>query len=427
MAFIERFKRGWNAFQAEKEEQEKHVESPSYAFNRIGISSSYSPYHTRPGRYTEKSILDSIITRIAMDVASLDFRHVRLDKNGSFEEEIDSGLDRCLNVEANIDQTALHFKQDIAQSLCEEGVIAIVAVDTTVDPNNTESYDIDTMRVGIVKEWYPRHVRVELYNDRTGKTEEIQLHKKLVAIIENPLYTVMNSRNSTLQRLDRKIQMLDAVDEQSSSGKLDLIFQLPYTVKTETRRRQAAERREDIERQLRGSQYGIAYVDATERITQLNRPAENNLLKQVEYLTQQLYSQLGMTPAVFDGTADELQMLNYHNRTIGPLASAICEAMHRTFLSKTAQSQNQAVRVFRDPFKSVPISDIAEIADKFTRNEILSSNEIRSKIGFRPSSSPKADELRNSNLNHPPDPSDKEKPETSKEEPVQAEGEEKEE
>ena len=305
----------------------------------------------------------------------------------------------------------------MAQSLCESGVIAVAAVDTTENPEKTGSYDIETMRVGVVTEWYPRHVKVDLYNDRKGSIEELVLHKHQVAIIENPLYNVMNSQNSTLQRLSRKLQMLDSVDEQTSSGKLDLIFQLPYTIKSEARREQANKRRQDIEDQLRGAQYGIAYVDATERITQLNRPAENNLLKQIEYLTQQLYSQLGITSAVFDGTADEHQMLNYHNRTIEPISTAIVEALHRTFLSKTARSQNQAVRVFRDPFKMVPIANIADIADKFTRNEILTSNELRSIIGFYPYNDPKADELRNSNLNQPITPRDGSDSETKSEVP----------
>lgn len=399
MALFERFRKGWNAFSAEEKAMSDEVVPAG--MGEIGISSSHRQDRVRFFRFNDKTILESIITRIAIDVASSDLKHVRLGENNQFLEEIDSGLNRCLNEAANIDQTARPYKQDMAQSLCEIGTIAIVAVDTTEDPDDTEAFDVMTMRVGEVTRWFPRHVTINLYNDRTGRFQEITRHKSTVAVVENPLFPIMNAQNSTLQRLQRKLQMLDTVDEQVSSGKLDLIFQLPYTIKSDSRRKQAKERRQDIEDQLRDGKYGIAYVDATERITQLNRPAENNLLKQIEYLTNQLYAQLGLTPAVFDGTADEQQMLNYHNRTVEPILAAIQEGIHRVFLSKTARSQSQAVRYYRDPFKYVPVANMAEIADKFTRNEILTSNEIRSIIGFRPSTDKKADELRNSNLNHP--------------------------
>ena len=334
-----------------------------------------------------------------MDVASVDIRHVEVNENDRFIADRHSELNYCLNNSANIDQTGRPFRQNIATHLFDAGVVAIVAVDTTRTPESQGSYDVRSLRVGTITQWYPRHVTVDLYNDRTGLHEEVTLHKEQVAIVENPLHAVMNEPNSTLQRLIRKISMLDQVDEQTSSGKLDLIFQLPYAIKGEARRKQANERRKDIEDQLVGAKYGIAYVDATERITQLNRPAENNLLKQIEYLTNQLYGQLGLTPGIFDGTADEAAMLNYHNRTIEPILTSITESIQRTFLTRTAITQGQRIKFFRDPFKLVPIANIAEIADKFTRNEILTSNELRGIIGFRPSDDPKADELRNSNLN----------------------------
>jgi hypothetical protein len=326
-------------------------------------------------------------------------KHVRLDENGRFKEEINSGLQNCLNVEANIDQTGRAFLQDVVMSMLDEGCVAIVPVDTTVNPKISGSYEINTMRTGKIIEWYPAHVRVRVYNERKGIHEEITLPKSSVAIIENPLYAVINEPNSTMQRLIRKLNLLDVVDEQTSSGKLDLIIQLPYVIKSEARRKQAEERRKDIEMQLSGSKYGIAYTDGTERITQLNRPAENNLMKQVEYLTSMLYSQLGLTQSIMDGSADEKTMLNYYNRTIEPILSAIVDEMKRKFLTKTARSQNQTVMYFRDPFKLVPVENIAEIADKFTRNEIMTSNEIRQIVGMKPSNDPGADELRNKNLN----------------------------
>lgn len=363
---------------------------------------SSSVLHHSQGHYrrvNERSILDSIVTRIAIDFASWDLKHVKIGDNNQFVSVVNSELNRCLTSRANVDQTARPFKQDLVQTLCEEGVIAVVATDTTEDPRTTESYDVLSMRVGTIIQWYPSEVMVSVYNEQDGTFKDIRVDKRLVAIVENPLYSIMNARNSTLQRLQRKLAMLDNVDEQSSSGKLDLIFQLPYTIKSEARRDQANKRRKDIEDQLVGSKYGIAYVDSSERITQLNRPAENNLLNQIEYLTNQLYAQLGLTPSVFDGTASEMEMLNYHNRTIEPIAMSIVEALETIFISKTGRSQKQAIRYFRDPFRLVPVANIAEIADKFTRNEILTSNEIRPIIGFGPSDDPKANELRNSNLN----------------------------
>jgi hypothetical protein len=335
-----------------------------------------------------------------MDVAAIAIKHCRVDENGRYKEDMKTGLNDCLTLEANIDQTGRSFIQDVVMSLFDEGAVAIVPVDTNVDPRITTSFDVLSMRTGKILEWYPTKVKVRVYNDRTGRKEDVILPKRSVAIVENPLYAVINEPNSTMQRLVRKLNILDAIDEQSGSGKLDLIIQLPYVIKTEARQQQAEKRRKDIENQLKGP-YGIAYTDGTEKITQLNRPVENNLMKQIEYLTNQLYSQIGMTPSVLDGTADEKTMLNYNNRTIEPIISAIVDAMRRVFLSKTARSQGQTIMFFREPFKLVPVNNIADIADKFTRNEILSSNEIRQLIGFKPSEDPKADELRNSNLNHP--------------------------
>lgn len=360
-------------------------------------------YGTRPDRVrfrvgNERSLISAIYTRLSIDVAANEIKHVRLDSDKRFLEEIDSGLNNCLTLEANVDQAARAFRQDIALTLFDKGVAAIVPVDVTLDPKLSASYDIKTMRVADVVEWYPKHVRVNLYNEATGRREEITLEKSFVAIVENPLYSIMNEPNSTLQRIIRKLGLLDVVDEQSSSGKLDLIIQLPYVIKSEARRQQAEQRRTDIEFQLKGSQYGIAYTDGTEKITQLNRPAENNLLKQVEYLMGMLYSQLGLTEEVMNGTADEKTMINYFNRTIEPILGAITEAMKRTFLTKTGRSQLQSIEFFRDPFKLVPISEIAEIADKFTRNEILTSNEVRQVVGRKPVKDKKADELRNSNM-----------------------------
>lgn len=385
-----RFKKAWNIFMNK---------DPSRANQDTGIGYSYRPDRPRFTRGNERSIVTSVYNRIALDVASIAVRHVRLDDNDRYTEDIDSPLNNCLTLEANIDQTSRAFMQDVVMSMFDEGCVAIVPVDTDVDPNDTESYKIFTMRTGQILEWKPNHIRVRLYNDQTGRKEEVVIPKSAAAIVENPLYAVINEPNSTMQRLIRKLNLLDAVDEQSSSGKLDLIIQLPYVIKTEARRQQAENRRKDIENQLSGSKYGIAYTDGTERITQLNRSVENNLLKQIEYLTNMLFSQLGLTTAILDGSADEKTMLNYTNRTIEPIISAIVDEMKRKFLTKTARSQKQSIMFFRDPFKLVPVNDLAEIADKFTRNEILSSNEIRQIVGMKPSKDPRADELRNKNLN----------------------------
>lgn len=388
-----RLRHAWNAFSRRDN-------------NELGPAGGYyggSAYGGRPDRVrfqfsNERSIISSIYTRLSIDIASVKIRHVRLDEHGRYLEDINSGLNNCLTLEANIDQAGREFRQDIAMTLCDKGVAAIVPIDTTLNPELSASYDIETMRVGEIVAWYPRHVRVSLYNEEKGRREEITLSKKNVAIVTNPLYAVMNEPNSTLQRIIRKLNLLDAVDEQSGSGKLDLIIQLPYVIKSESRRQQAEKRREDIEFQLRGSQYGIAYTDGTEKITQLNRPAENNLWKQIQDLLEMLYSQLGLTPEVMNGTADETAMLNYWDRTIEPIMDSITEAIQRAFLTKTARTQKQSVAYFRDPFKLVPISQLAEIADKFTRNEIGSSNEFRQIVGWKPSLDPKADELRNSNM-----------------------------
>lgn len=389
-----RITRSWNAFTSPKQDEDEYVSSG------FGTGENYriSPGRSRLNVSNERSIVSSIYTRLSIDSAAITMRHVRLDKNERYEETIDSGLNRCLDIEANIDQAGRAFRQDIFMTLCDKGVIAVVPVETDLNPSVTGGYDIKNIRVGDITEWYPRHVKISLWNDIVGKREEITLPKKIVAIIENPLYSVMNQPNSTLQRLIRKLNLLDAVDEASSSGKLDLIIQLPYVIKSEARKQQAEQRAKDIEVQLKGSQYGIAYTDGTERITQLNRPAENHLLKQIDYLTTMLYGQLGLTEDVFTGKADEATMLNYYNRTIEPMLAAVKEGMKRTFLTQTARSQGQSIEYNRDPFRLVPVSQLAEIADKFTRNEILSSNEVRSFIGMRPSSDPKADELRNKNI-----------------------------
>ena len=389
MRFSDRLKHSWNAF---------FSRDPTYIYRDTGPSYSYRPDRPRFTRGNERSIVTSIYNRIALDVAAVSIQHVRLDDSGRFLEPINSGLNNCLTLEANIDQTSRAFIQDVVISMFDEGCVAIVPVDTSSDPEKG-SYDIETMRTGQIIEWYPRHVKVRVYNDRTGQKEDIICSKDTVAIIENPLFAVINEPNSTMQRLIRKLNLLDYIDEQSGSGKLDLIIQLPYLVKTETKRQQAEKRRQDIEDQLTGSKYGIAYTDATERITQLNRPVENNLMKQIEYLTSMLNSQLGITTTIMDGTADEKTMLNYNNRTVEPIVSAIVDAMKRTFLTKTARSQKQSILFFRDPFKLVPVNDLAEIADKFTRNEIMTSNEIRQIVGMRPSDDPRADELRNANIN----------------------------
>ena len=388
----DRLQHAINAFRNNKD--------PTYN-NNVEVS-----YYSRPDRIrfsggNERSIVTSVYNRIAMDAAAIDIRHVRLDENDRYIEDINSGLNECLTLSSNIDQTARAFMQDVYASIFDEGCIAICPVDTTLDPEKTDSYDILSMRTGKIIEWRPQQVKVRLYNDRTGKKEEIWYQKKNVAIIENPLYAVINERNSTMQRLIRKLNLLDAIDEQSGAGKMDLIIQLPYVVKSETRKQQAETRRKQIEDQLTNSKYGIAYTDGTERITQLNRPIENNLMKQIEYLTSMLYSQLGITQAVLDGTADDKTMLNYYNRTVEPLVSAVVCEMKRKFLTKTARTQKQSIKYFRDPFKLVPVSDLAEISDKFTRNEIASSNEIRQVIGWKPSDDPKADQLRNSNISQP--------------------------
>jgi len=396
MGAKDRLRHAWNAFLFGDEEDRRNP------FGDVQ-STSAGGYAVKPDRIRvrmggERSILASVLTRLSIDVAATRIQHVRLDDQKRYKEDVESSLNECLTLEANIDQAARHFRQDMAMSLFEQGLIAIVPVDTTLNPNVTGGYDILTMRVGTVSQWFPSKVRVNVYNEKTGRREEVTLKKKFVAIVENPLYSVMNEPNSTLQRLIRKLNLLDAVDEASASGKLDIIIQLPYVIKSETMREKAEQRRKDIEFQLKGSQYGMAYTDGTEKIIQLNRPAENNLLAQVEYLVAMLYSQLGLTPEIMNGTADEAAMLNYYDRTINPILDAIVEAMRRTFLTKTARSQGQSIAYFKDPFKLVPVSQIAEIADKFTRNEIVTSNEMRQAIGMKPADDKKADELRNSNM-----------------------------
>lgn len=391
MGIRDRLQHAWNAFVY----NDNNYTNPQ----NLGGFSTFKPDRVHFSRGVERSIVTSVYNRLALDVSSIAIKHVRLDENGRFKEEVDSGLQNCLNVEANIDQTGRAFLQDVVMSMLDEGCVAIVPVDTTIDPAKSGSYEINTMRTGKIVEWYPAHVRIRVYNDRKGIHEEVTLPKSSVAIIENPLYAVINEPNSTMQRLIRKLNLLDVVDEQTSSGKLDLIIQLPYVIKSEARRKQAEERRKDIEMQLSGSKYGIAYTDGTERITQLNRPAENNLMKQVEYLTSMLYSQLGLTQSIMDGTADDKTMLNYYNRTVEPILAAITDEIKRKFLTKTARSQKQTIMYFRDPFKLTPVLDLAEIADKFTRNEIMTSNEIRQIVGMKPSDDPSADELRNKNLN----------------------------
>ena len=388
-----RLKHAWNAFVNNRD--------PTASYRDIGPGYSYRPDRPRLTRGNERSIITSVYNRIALDVAANDIRHVKLDEDDRFSEIIDSGLNNCLALDANIDQTGRAFIQDAVMSMLDEGCVALVPIETTFNPQQTGSFDINTIRTGKILDWYPKHVRVSVYNERSGKREEIVLPKDTIAIIENPLYAVMNEPNSTMQRLIRKLNLLDAIDEQSGSGKLDLIIQLPYVVKTEARRQQAEARRKDIEMQLAGSKYGIAYTDGTEKVTQLNRSVDNNLMKQIEYLTSMLYSQLGITQAVLEGTADEKTMLNYYSRTIEPIIAAIVDEMKRKFLTKTARTRRQSIVFFRDPFKLVPVDNIAEIADKFTRNEIMTSNEIRQKIGMKPSKDPKADKLINSNLNQP--------------------------
>lgn len=383
----ERLAHAWNAFSSSNLNRSRE---PSY-YRR--------PDRLRIGYSNEMSIVTSIFNRIAVDCSAIDIFHVRLDENNKFESIINSELNKCLTISANLDQTGRALIQDIVMSMCDEGCIAVVPIETTLNPNVTGSYDITNLRVAKILEWRPSEILVSVYNERTGKHEELVFKKTVAAIMENPLYSIMNEPNSTLQRLIRKLNMLDAIDEQSSSGKLDVIIQLPYVIKSKKRREEAEERRKEIELQLTGSKYGIAYTDGTERVIQLNRPAENNLLAQIEYLTKMLFNQLGLTESVFDGTADEATMLNYYTRTIEPYMSTICLEMKRKYLTKTALSQGQSIEFFRDPFSLVPVQNIAEIADKFTRNEILTSNEVRAIVGYKPVDDPRANELRNSNIN----------------------------
>lgn len=387
----DRLRHAWNAF--------LNKDPTQYTYQGLGYSSSVRPDRPKFSGGNERSIVTSVYTRVSLDVAQIDIKHVRLDKNGRFTEVIKSDLQECLSIEANKDQTARSFIQDVVISMFDEGCVAIVPVDTTINPAVSSSYDIQSMRTAKILNWYPDHVQLRLYNDKLGKSEDITLPKNRVAIIENPLYAIINEHNSTMQRLIRKLNLLDAIDEQSGSGKLDLIIQLPYVVRTEARRQQAEMRRKDIEDQLASSKYGVAYTDGTEHITQLNRSVENNLLTQIEYLTSMLYSQLGITQAILDGTADDKTFMNYYSRTIEPIVSAIVDEMKRKFLTKTARSQGQSIMFFRDPFKLVPVMELADIADKFTRNEIMSSNELRQIIGFKPVSDERADELRNKNIN----------------------------
>lgn len=389
MDLVTRIKRGWNAFRNR---------DPTRDYYDYGSSYYYRPDRPIFTRGNERSIATSVYNRIALDVSAIAIQHVRLDDNGRFSSIIESGLNNCLNLDANLDQTGRAFIQDAVMSMLDEGCVALVPVVTDIDPEKSNSYDILSMRTGRIIEWRPAHVKVRIYNEETGKKEDIMLPKSMVAIVENPLYAVINEPNSTMQRLIRKLSLLDVTDEQTASGKLDLIIQLPYVIKTEARQKQAEERRKAIEMQLSSSKYGIAYTDGTERITQLNRSVENNLMKQIEYLTNMLYSQLGITQAIMDGTADDKTMLNYYSRTIEPIVSAIVDELKRKFLTKTARSQGQSIMFFRDPFRLVPVNDIAEIADKFTRNEILTSNEVRQIVGMKPSEDPKADQLINSNI-----------------------------
>lgn len=388
MSFIERIQNGWNAFMSR---------APTNDYN-TGTGSYYRPDRVRFSRGNERSIVTSVYNRIALDVSAIDIKHCQLDEDGRYMHDVNSGLNECLNLSANTDQTGKAFIQDVVMSMLDEGCVAIVPVVTTCDPRKTGSYDILAMRTGKIVEWKPKHVKVQVYNDQTGYKEELLLPKSMVGIIENPLYAVINEPNSTMQRLIRKLRLLDVTDEETASGKLDLIIQLPYVIKTEARREQAEKRRKDIEMQLAGSKYGIAYTDGTERITQLNRSLENNLMKQIEYLTDMVFSQLGISKTILDGTADEQTMLNYYTNTIEPIVTAIVNEMRRKFLTQTARTQGKSIVYFRDPFKLVPVNNIADIADKFTRNEIMSSNEFRQIIGRKPSDDPKADQLINSNI-----------------------------
>lgn len=383
-------KHAWNAFTSEETER--------YVPQNLGASYGLRPDRVRFSFGSDRTIVAPIINQIGIDSASTTLRHIRQDQNGRYIGTVSSGLDYCLTQDANIDQTGTALMQDAVMTMCENGVAVIVPVDTALSPTDSNIFDVKTLRVGTPIQWYPKHIRVRLYNESLGQMQELTLPKSLCAIVENPLYSVMNDSNSTLKRLTRKLALLDAVDEQSGSGKLDIIIQLPYTIRSETKREQAEKRSKDIELQLAGSKYGIAYADATEKITQLNRPAENNLLDQVTYLTDMLYSQLGLSKAVFDGTADEKAMLNYHNRTIGPILQAFTDEMSRKFLTKTARTQGQTIKYFRDPFKLVDVGTIAEIGDKFARNAVLSSNEIRALIGYLPVDSEEANKLSNKNL-----------------------------
>lgn len=407
MSLGARLKHAWNVFTANETVGARWDIGPSYF---------YRPDRPIFSRGNERSIITSVYNRIALDVAAISIQHVRLDDEGRFTSVMNSTLNDCLSLEANLDQTGRAFIQDIVQSMLDEGCVAIVPVDTDIDPDEG-SYKIETMRTGKILEWYPQHVKVRVYNEQTGKKEDVLVSKRTVAIVENPFYAVMNEPNSTMQRLIRKLNILDAIDEQSGSGKLNLIIQLPYVIKTEARRQQAEKRRKDIEEQLSGSKYGVAYTDGTEHVVQLNRPVDNNIMSQIEYLTSMLYSQLGLTQTIMDGSADDKTMLNYLTRTVEPILSAIVDEMKRKFLTKTARSQKQSILFFRDPFKLVPVSEIAEIADKMTRNEIMTSNEIRQKIGMTPSKDPNADKLRNSNLSAPKEESTKQN--ISKEDKVQ--------
>ena len=391
-SFSSRVKRAWNVFMNR---------DPTPQYHNYGIGYSARPDRIRFTRGNERTIVTSVYNRIALDVAAVNIQHARLDEDDRFLEVISSGLNSCLNLRANIDQSGRAFIQDVVMSMLDEGSVAIVPVDTIGDPYLSESYDIQTMRTAKILEWYPEHIRVEIYNDRIGRKQELLVSKRTVAIVENPLYSVINEPNSTMQRLIRKLSLLDMIDEQSGSGKLDLIIQLPYVVKTDMRRKQAEERRALIEEQLSGSKYGIAYTDGTERITQLNRSVDNNLMKQIEYLTATLYSQLGITDTIMNGTADETTMINYYNRTTEPILGAITDAMKWCFLTKTARTQHQSLVYFKDPFRLVPVSQVAEIADKFTRNEIMTSNEFRQVVGLKPSGDPNADKLINSNISQP--------------------------
>lgn len=413
MGLMDRFRRGWNAFLNNRD--------PTYQYQFGGYSYSRRPDRPRLTRGNERSIVTAVFNKIATDAAAIDIKHVNLDENDRYLEDRKSGLNECLSVKANIDQSGRAFRHDIFLSLLDEGNIAIVPVDTDVDPTDTSSYEILSMRTGRVLEWFPQHVRVEVYNERKGRKEEIKLPKSMVALPENPFYAVMNEPNSIMQRLIRKLNLLDAIDEQSGSGKLDLIIQLPYVIKTDQRQAQADKRIQSIEQQLRDSPFGIAYIDGTEKVTQLNRPIENNLMKQIEFLTSMLYSQLGITQGVMDGTADEKTMLNYNTRTVEPLVAAVVDAMKMTFLSKTARSQKQSIMYFSKPFTLVSAAELAELADKLTRNEIMTSNEFRQVIGLKPSKDPKADQLINSNLNHPEETVKQEKPEQTEEPTIENE------